>query len=145
MSKNIDSNLQERKPAWPLNVNKYTTSIYVHAACTVAQPCLTLCDPIDCNLPGSSLHGILQARILEWVAISSSRGSSWPRDRTHMSWYLLHRQRSSLPLSYLGSPLHFTSNQKRVKNNNINNNNGVPLYIHQIGKNQVWQHVTPLP
>ena len=39
-----------------------------------AQSCLTLCDPVDCSLPGSSLHGILQARILEWVAISFSRG-----------------------------------------------------------------------
>ena len=42
----------------------------------VAQSCPTLCDPVDCNLPGSSVHGILQARILEWVAISFSRGSS---------------------------------------------------------------------
>ena len=41
-------------------------------------------DPTNCSLPGSSLHGILQARILEWVAISSSRGSSWPRDQTHV-------------------------------------------------------------
>ena len=48
----------------------------------VAQSCPTLCDPMDCNLPGSSVHGILQARILEWVAISFSRGSSWPRDWT---------------------------------------------------------------
>ena len=38
------------------------------------------CNPTDCSLPGSSVHGISQARILEWVAISSSRGSSWPRD-----------------------------------------------------------------
>ena len=45
----------------------------------------TLCDPVDCSLPGSSVHGILQARILEWVAISFSRGSSWPRDRTRFS------------------------------------------------------------
>ena len=45
-------------------------------ACTVTQSCLTLCDPLDCSLPGSSVHGIFQARILEWVAISSSRGSS---------------------------------------------------------------------
>ena len=42
----------------------------------VAQLYLTLCDPMDCNLPGSSVHGILQARVLEWVAISFSRGSS---------------------------------------------------------------------
>ena len=42
------------------------------------QSCLTLCNPMDCSLPGSSLHGILQARILEWVAMSSSRESSDP-------------------------------------------------------------------
>ena len=46
----------------------------------VIQSCLTLCDPMDCSLLGSSVHGILQARILEWVAISYSRGSSQPRD-----------------------------------------------------------------
>ena len=45
----------------------------------VAQSCLTLCDPVDCSLPGSSFHGILQAGILEWVAIYFSRGSSQPR------------------------------------------------------------------
>ena len=44
-----------------------------------------LCDPMDCSLPGSPVHGILQARVLEWVAISSSRGSSQPRDQTHVS------------------------------------------------------------
>ena len=51
----------------------------------VAQSCQTLCDPMDCSLPGSSVNGILQARVLEWIAISFSRGSSWPRDRTHVS------------------------------------------------------------
>ena len=51
----------------------------------VAQSCPTLCHPMDCSLPGSSLHGILQARVLEWVAISFSRGSSRPRDRTRVS------------------------------------------------------------
>ena len=56
----------------------------VHA-CSVAQSCLTLCDPMDCSPPGSSVHGILQARILEWVAISSSRGSSQPRVPTCIS------------------------------------------------------------
>ena len=45
-----------------------------------------LCDPMDCSPPGSSVHGILQARTLEWVAISSSRGFSRPRGRTHVSW-----------------------------------------------------------
>ena len=49
----------------------------------VAQSCLTLCDPMDCSsLPGSSAHGIFQAIVLEWIAISFSRGSSQPRDRT---------------------------------------------------------------
>ena len=42
-------------------------------------------DPMDCSPPGSSVHGILQARTLEWVAIPSSRGSSWPRDPTRVS------------------------------------------------------------
>ena len=51
----------------------------------VAQSCPALCDPMDCSLPGSSLHGILQARVLEWVVISFSRGSSRPRDRTQVS------------------------------------------------------------
>ena len=51
----------------------------------VAQLCLTLCDPMDCRLPGSSVHGIFQARVLEWVPISSSRGSSQPRDGTWVS------------------------------------------------------------
>ena len=48
----------------------------------VAQSCLTLCDPIACSPPGSSVHGIFQARALEWAAISFSMGSSQPRDRT---------------------------------------------------------------
>ena len=51
----------------------------------VTQSYPTLCDPMDCSLPGSSIHGIFQARILEWVAISFSRGSSQPRDRTLVS------------------------------------------------------------
>ena len=51
----------------------------------VTQSCLTLCDPMDCSPPGSSVHGILQARILEWVAFPFSRGSSQPRDETQVS------------------------------------------------------------
>ena len=50
------------------------------------QLCLTLCDPMDCSPPNSPVHGILQARILEWIAIPSSRVSSWLRDWTHISW-----------------------------------------------------------
>ena len=51
----------------------------------VVQSFLTVCDPMGCSLPGSSVHGIFQARVLEWVAISFSRGSSPPRDRTWVS------------------------------------------------------------
>ena len=51
----------------------------------VSQSCPTLCDPIDCSLPGSSVHGILQARILEWVAMTFSREFSRPGDGTQVS------------------------------------------------------------
>ena len=53
----------------------------------VAKSCLTLCDPMDYSPPGSSVHGILQARILEWVAMPSSGGSSWPSDQTQVSCF----------------------------------------------------------
>ena len=53
-------------------------SYLVFVLCLISQSCLTLCDPMDCSPPGSSVHGILQARILEWVAMPSSRGSSSP-------------------------------------------------------------------
>ena len=56
-----------------------------HEPCEVTQLFPTLCYPMDCNLPGSSVHGIFQARVLEWVAISFSRGSSWPRDPARVS------------------------------------------------------------
>ena len=52
------------------------TGIDINTMCSVTQSCPTLCDLMDCSLPGSSIHRILQARILEWVAISSFRGSS---------------------------------------------------------------------
>ena len=58
----------------------------IYPQCSVAQSCLTLCDPMDYNLPGSSVYGILQAEILEWTAILFSRGSSWPRDQTQVSY-----------------------------------------------------------
>ena len=61
------------------NIVQWKTAC-VHAKSLQSFP--TLCDPIDCSLSGSSVHGILQARLLEWVAVPSSRGSSRPRDRT---------------------------------------------------------------
>ena len=57
----------------------------VHGVSEVAKSCPTLCNPMDCSLPRSSVHGIFQARVLEWVAIAFSRGSSQPRDRTWVS------------------------------------------------------------
>ena len=60
-------------------------SFVIYSSLKVAQSCPTLCNPVDCSPPGSSVHGVLQARILEWVAISFSRGSSRPRDRTQVS------------------------------------------------------------
>ena len=66
-------------------IAKWWLLIIFTCACSVAKLCLNLCDPMDCSPPGSPVHEILQARILEWVAISYSRGSSWPRDRAHIS------------------------------------------------------------
>ena len=54
--------------------------------CVCTQSCPTVCDPVDCSPPGSSVHGILQARIPLWVAISFSRGSSGPWDQTQVSY-----------------------------------------------------------
>ena len=54
--------------------------------CLVTKLCPILCNPMDCSLPGSSVHGVSQARILEWVVMPSSTGSSQPRDRAHVSW-----------------------------------------------------------
>ena len=77
-------------------------SVCVYA--TSLQLCLTLCDPMECSQKGSSAHGSLQARILEWVATPCTRGSSRPRDWTHISYVsctgrqVLHCQR------HLGSP-----------------------------------------
>ena len=55
--------------------------------CVPAQTHPTLCDPLDCSPPGSSVHGTLQASTLEWAAMSFSKGSSQPRDQTHVSCF----------------------------------------------------------
>ena len=59
---------------------------YIHVCVLVTRLCPTLCNPMDCSPPGSSANGISQARILEWVAVSFSRGYSRPRDTTQFSW-----------------------------------------------------------
>ena len=68
-----------------LEPSKIPFYMHVVLCAKLLQSCLTLYDPMDCSLPGSSVHGISQARILEWVAMSSSRGSSQPRDQTCIS------------------------------------------------------------
>ena len=78
--------------------------LYLRACAWSLQSCLTLCDPMDCSLPVSSLQGIFQASILEWVAMLSSRGSSRPRDRTGVSCVSCIVSGYSLPLSHEGSP-----------------------------------------
>ena len=60
-------------------------TVFQYMLCLVTQSCLSLCDPMDCSPPGSSVHGTSQARILEWVAMPSSRESSQPRDWTQVS------------------------------------------------------------
>ena len=79
---------------------------YSHCAvCLVAQSCLTLYDPLDCSPPGSSVHGILQARILEWVAMLSSRASSQPGIKPVSYIPCVGWQVGSLLLAPSGKPL----------------------------------------
>ena len=77
-----------------LGLTQFEATAEKDSVVLVVQSCPTVCDPMDCSLPGSSLHGILQVRILEWkkkkrilewIAIPFSRGSSWPRDWTQVS------------------------------------------------------------
>ena len=75
-------------------LSNWTELKYSVCMCTKSfQLCLTLCDPMEYSLPGSSVHGILQARILEWVVVPSSKGSSHARDQTHIYYiYCIFRQ-----------------------------------------------------
>ena len=84
------------------SISCHFSVVCVHAKSL--QLCPTLWDAMDCSLPDSSVHGILQARILEWIAISSSGGFSGPRDQTCISCSSGIAGRF-LPLSYLGSPI----------------------------------------
>ena len=74
------------EPNWVLNWKEgKILEQWLKKRVEVAQLCPAFCDTMDYSLPGSSVHGILQARMLEWVAIPFSRGSSQPRDRTRVS------------------------------------------------------------
>ena len=73
-------------PAPHRSSSQWSVSALIRCVCVlVAQSCPTLGDPMDCSSPGSSVHRIFQVRVLEWVPISYSRGSSWPRDGTRIS------------------------------------------------------------
>ena len=69
----------------PWTTRRSNQSILKVSVSEVTQSCLTLCDPMVCSLPGSSVHGIFQSIVLEWIAISFSRGSSQPRNQTQIS------------------------------------------------------------
>ena len=80
------------------------TCVCVCVGVWVTRSCPNLCDPMDCSLPGSSVHGVLQTRRMEWVSIPFTRESSWPRDQTlggSFAW-----QADSLPSEPQGSPPH---------------------------------------
>ena len=78
---------------WPIFLRcvsaHYYQMVQIVDMCEAAQSCLTLCIPLHCSPPGSSVHGVFQARLLEWAAMPSSKGSSrprdWPKDRTQVS------------------------------------------------------------
>ena len=79
----------------------------------ITQSCPTLCDPMDCSPPGSSVHGILSARILEWVAIPFSRGSSQARDQTQVScnasrFFTIWATREASMIPYASELSHFS-------------------------------------
>ena len=83
----MQNNVTEHDPVGDssLSLTSLSESLFLSLFKTCSSQDWGLCDPMDCSLPGSSLHGIFQARILKWVAISFSRGSSWSRDGTRIS------------------------------------------------------------
>ena len=114
-----------------------TSSVTSEQVSEVAQSCPILCDPMDCSLPGSSMHGIFQARVLEWVAISFSRESSWPRDQTQIShtavrhftvWATRDCQNSHSEVQNLKEGIQRPSLDQIVTTESINCNLGENLY-----------------
>ena len=77
---------------------------FIHVCVKSLQSCLSLCNRMDCSPPGSSVHRIFQARILEWVAMPSSRESSQLRDGTHISYVSCVGRQVLYHWSHLGSP-----------------------------------------
>ena len=115
--------------------------------------CPTLCDPMDYNPPGSSLHGILQARILEWVAMPFFRGSSQPRDGTHTSYVFcsVHQGPMGSPSLHLELQIHWSyktvSLISQVSNHHYTASNARNHHLVQcavlscsIVSNSLWPH-----
>ena len=90
---------------WSDLINLASIYIYIYMLAKLLQRCLTLLTPVDGSPPGSLVHEIVQSRILEWVAMLSSRGPSTPRDWTLSLLPLLHWQAGSLPLASPGKPI----------------------------------------
>ena len=86
---------------WFILARIFLFLLLIHCLCSVTQSCPILCDPMDCSPPGYSVHGILQARILEWIAIFLLQGIFLSQESNP---HLLHWQAYSLPLSHQGSP-----------------------------------------
>ena len=118
---------------WELVVFSSVVLLY-----SAAQLCQTLCDPMDCSPPVSSLPGISQARILEWVAISSSRRASQPRDQTLYLLCLLHLQADSLPPSHLGSCSVWPFNM-------VLTYSFIPPWTGELIEGQSWFSLSPCP
>ena len=131
----------------------YVIKIFlVTTLCEVAQLCPTLCDPMDCSLLGSSVHGIFQARVLEWVAISFSRRSSQPRDWTPVSLfigqtlYCLSHQGSlrsfAICMTTLDHSNHISKKKKLCENNSVTLKLSLPLGSSVQSLSRVWLFAT---
>ena len=122
---------------WRFPCHELVNNLGGVCVCVCAQPCPTLWNPMDCSLPGSSVHGILQARLLEWVPIFYSRGSSRRRDQTHICcigrqilYYctigkpsLGHTQDFLLTANTVSSP-----NKKEIRGENYSQRTQLPDY-----------------
>ena len=119
------------------NQQKWNKWLLAGVVCNaqLLQSCPSLCDPRDCGPPGSSVHGILQARILEWAAVPFSMGSSQPRDRTHIP-AAPALQEDSILLSHQGNPLNrrglfiSESSDSQILDpvRNLTNHDHIPLF-----------------
>ena len=101
-NQNIQTNKHNKKNYYYIILTKIIANIYLCVCVKVVQWCPTLCDPLDCNLPGFSVYGILQARILEWVAVPFS-GRIFPTQGSNPS--LLHCRQILYQLGYQGQHL----------------------------------------